>query len=851
MADNSITVATGDYKVNGNLTNFVAAAGDLLVANGVTAIIEGALSTSQLQLRFPWPGPPLTDYTNWDILPTGPYWSSAVTTNRKVTELIQRLEGGLPLKPDRAGPISERSQYNSQSEGFLFLQTDIYPFLLYVKTGPGPEDWSAGQRLQADVGAETADAIASAQAAHASEVASAASAVEAQTAELGAKGSEDRARQSEINSAQSATDSATSAGASAASASQSLASQQAAATSEGNAAASATASESSRLASEQARDLSRQHRDTAQGYMNESFGARDTTQGYMNEAYGARDTAEIWKNETFGARQDTFAARDTSIAARDTTLDARDTALGARDTAVQAAADADADRIAAQAAAVATADDRQVVSDLHDGVVADRTAVATMRDEVEDDRAEVAANTAATAASEANAAASAEGAETARTGAETAMAGSEAARDESVAARDTARLWATGAEDTPVSGSEYSAYHWAKKAQAFSTGASSNISVIPVGSLASTDVQSALEELDTEKVPITRTVNGKPLSADVALTKTDVGLSAVDNTSDASKPVSTAQQTALNGKVDKTTTVAGKALSGNITLAKADVGLGNVDNTSDLNKPISTATQTALSGKLGNTGNQSISGTLSATHVYSTSGSFRSQGWGGNAKAGVLYLGEGNTYLYYDGGAFNLVGGTLNMSGAINLGAYQLQFARGGKIFDNGSDRMVIQTPTGGIIGFINAAGSAWNYELSDNAATFNRFAYFNGMAETQGAENGWWMHYPGVRRARWKAGGDGRIYLQDQGGGVLLSILGDGDTYKGNGHRFITTDNFMSYFATRSAGHTTHTLSDSVTMVEDGGLTLYCFRNASGDVVVVWSKVQQYHWNGTWYNFG
>jgi hypothetical protein len=32
------------------------------------------------------------------------------------------------------------------------------------------------------------------------------------------------------------------------------------------------------------------------------------------------------------------------------------------------------------------------------------------------------------------------------------------------------------------------------------------------------------------------------------LTKTDVGLANVDNTSDASKPVSTAQQTALNGK---------------------------------------------------------------------------------------------------------------------------------------------------------------------------------------------------------------------------------------------------------------------------------------------------------------
>lgn len=34
--------------------------------------------------------------------------------------------------------------------------------------------------------------------------------------------------------------------------------------------------------------------------------------------------------------------------------------------------------------------------------------------------------------------------------------------------------------------------------------------------------------------------------------------------------------------------------TGAVTLTKADVGLGNVDNTSDANKPISTATQTAL-----------------------------------------------------------------------------------------------------------------------------------------------------------------------------------------------------------------------------------------------------------------
>ena len=41
--------------------------------------------------------------------------------------------------------------------------------------------------------------------------------------------------------------------------------------------------------------------------------------------------------------------------------------------------------------------------------------------------------------------------------------------------------------------------------------------------------------------------------------------------------------------------------TGTVVLSKSDVGLGNVDNTSDLNKPISTATQTALNGKVNTT----------------------------------------------------------------------------------------------------------------------------------------------------------------------------------------------------------------------------------------------------------
>lgn len=110
------------------------------------------------------------------------------------------------------------------------------------------------------------------------------------------------------------------------------------------------------------------------------------------------------------------------------------------------------------------------------------------------------------------------------------------------------------------------------------------------------------------------------------VTKEQVGLGNVDNTSDLNKPLSHAEQLALELKVDK---ILGKGLSTNdytdadrlklqnieegaqkntvfsvngkvgiVNLLKEDVGLSHVDNTSDLNKPVSTATQSALDLKI-------------------------------------------------------------------------------------------------------------------------------------------------------------------------------------------------------------------------------------------------------------
>lgn len=73
------------------------------------------------------------------------------------------------------------------------------------------------------------------------------------------------------------------------------------------------------------------------------------------------------------------------------------------------------------------------------------------------------------------------------------------------------------------------------------------------------------------KADAARTVNGHALTADVTVTKADVGLGSVDNTSDAAKPISTATQAALDDKADTSALFSGDYgdLSGKPTLGTA------------------------------------------------------------------------------------------------------------------------------------------------------------------------------------------------------------------------------------------------------------------------------------------
>lgn len=88
------------------------------------------------------------------------------------------------------------------------------------------------------------------------------------------------------------------------------------------------------------------------------------------------------------------------------------------------------------------------------------------------------------------------------------------------------------------------------------------------------------------------------------VTKTQIGLGNVDNTSDLNKPISTATQTALDGKVPNTRTVNNKPLSSDIVLDYSDVNA--LPDTTTINDLTTTAQQNALNSGIDSTLTQQI-----------------------------------------------------------------------------------------------------------------------------------------------------------------------------------------------------------------------------------------------------
>jgi len=139
------------------------------------------------------------------------------------------------------------------------------------------------------------------------------------------------------------------------------------------------------------------------------------------------------------------------------------------------------------------------------------------------------------------------------------------------------------------------------------------------------------------------------LKAALSIDKNTIGLSNVNNTPDTAKPISNATKVALDRKADTADLVlkaplASPTFTGTVGgITKTMVGLSAVDNTSDLAKPISTATQTALDTKVST---ETFSTTI-ATKENATNKSTATD-LGGNTTSDILFPTQKAVKTYVD-----------------------------------------------------------------------------------------------------------------------------------------------------------------------------------------------------------
>ena len=223
-------------------------------------------------------------------------------------------------------------------------------------------------------------------------------------------------------------------------------------------------------------------------------------------------------------------------------------------------------------------------------------------------------------------------------------------------------------------------------------------------------IENELYALDTGKVDTTTTVNGHALSGNVTVTKSDVGLGNVDNTSDADKPVSTATQNALNGKVGTGRKVNGHTLDADVTVTASDVGLGNVPNvTTDNQTPTVTEASTRANLATGDTLKTIVGkvkkffadlGDLAFINKGSGSskflredGTWQTVGSGGGVVTGV----KGNSESSYRTGDVNLTPANLGISNlntftdSISFGLYMYGEQEAGLVYFEGAATMLLK----------------------------------------------------------------------------------------------------------------------------------------------------------------
>lgn len=242
---------------------------------------------------------------------------------------------------------------------------------------------------------------------------------------------------------------------------------------------------------------------------------------------------------------------------------------------------------------------------------------------------------------------------------------------------------------------------------------------------------------------------------------------------------SSARSNALTVDWDGNVNIASGAkykINGN-DLSKSDIGLGNVDNTSDANKPISTAQQTALDGKVSKTGDTMTGQLLTSFNSSVAMGSYGatattvpnlveelrfSSGCMGSANIGTAYSASGYTIAT---GWYNFIY-TPHRSGGVN-GQASGDNCNYGNLFllgmNNNNGQFIIRVANGAIAQVIKlveentlsnyaTTSALGSYALKTDLDSYIKTSAINDYITSQGSTNGWyWRKYKSKKCELWK----------------------------------------------------------------------------------------------------
>jgi len=315
-----------------------------------------------------------------------------------------------------------------------------------------------------------------------------------------------------------------------------------------------------------------------------------------------------------------------------------------------------------------------------------------------------------------------------------------------------ARKWAEEVEDVEVESGLYSARHHALKSAAAAAAAASAASEA-ADSVTAAATQAAEAErwaseaaaivtgdlIDDNVASVGKTWSSSKIATEIAnatptLTKDDVGLGSVDNTSDLAKPVSDATRLALEDKVDK---VAGKGLSsedytvadkdklaaieagaqvntvisvagrtGAVTLTNADIGLGSVIDV-DQTDASNLASGTVAVERLGDGGTPSAATFLRGDNTWATPVDTTYSSGAGLVLSGTTFSVDGSVVRTSDQ---QWIGGVKVFNDQVVVGPYE----------NDGSERLHVNgaiRATGNVIAYSDSRLKT-DIEIIDGALT-------------------------------------------------------------------------------------------------------------------------------------